>query len=259
MVEKRFEHRISKGSRFNQIYIPLSMQTVFEAGDIVEVKLLRKKDKIYFSKNLKRIGDFKEKITNEIFSCLSKFSEIKQIFIIGSFLLGKDYKDIDMLIIGRNVSERLERKIYNVLDEKIGMKFHILIISESNFLELLKIDPVIRSMILFSVSNKKTEISESVIDKKHLKFLLMMPEDLLKVDVKNGRAFYDNLRRVFAVERFLEGKTEDIVEINKEIKKIIPEELYERARNSAILSKKEIEIIRRILKYKLRRISEKMK
>ena len=104
-----FEHKVSKGSRFNQIYIPKEMESIFEVGDIVKVKLLKKKTEIYYSKNLLKLEEFKEKLIKEIFSHLSTFPNIRQIFIVGSFLIEKvDYNDIDLIIITDKKQKNLE-------------------------------------------------------------------------------------------------------------------------------------------------------
>ena len=58
--EQVFEHRISKGSKYNQIYIPRGMEQVFEVGDVVEVRLLQKQNKLFYSKKIKDFGEFKE-------------------------------------------------------------------------------------------------------------------------------------------------------------------------------------------------------
>ena len=46
-MQKEFIHKISKGSRFNQIYIPKEASN-FEVGDIVKVILLGKKQELYY-------------------------------------------------------------------------------------------------------------------------------------------------------------------------------------------------------------------
>ena len=38
----KFEHKVSRGSKFNQIYIPTDKEKEFEPGDLVEVRLLKK-------------------------------------------------------------------------------------------------------------------------------------------------------------------------------------------------------------------------
>lgn len=96
-----FRHRVSKGSRFNQIYIPTGMAEIFEVGDLVKIRLIMKKERVYYSENLRKLGrisEFKENIIKQIFSLLEKFKEIKQAFVVGSFLTEKaDYNDIDIM------------------------------------------------------------------------------------------------------------------------------------------------------------------
>src|SRR3989338_9269341 len=53
---EQFEHKISQGSRFNQIYIPKEMEEIFEVGDIVQVRLLKKKEQLHYSKTLKKLS-----------------------------------------------------------------------------------------------------------------------------------------------------------------------------------------------------------
>ena len=90
----QFIHKVSKGSRFNQIYIPRGMESIFEAGDLVEVKLIKKKVELFYSRKIE-INEFKNKLIREIISFLSRFKDIKQIFMVGSFLTKKiDYNDL---------------------------------------------------------------------------------------------------------------------------------------------------------------------
>ena len=78
---EQFEHKISKGGRFNQVYIPKEMEEIFEVGDIVQVKLLKKKEQLHYSKTLKKLGEFKERLIKEIFSSL------KALFVMPSPLV----------------------------------------------------------------------------------------------------------------------------------------------------------------------------
>ncbi len=68
MEKLKFIHRVSKGTRFNQIYIPLQMHNHFEAGDLVEVTLLEKKDSLYYSKHLNKLNEFKENLIKKIYN-----------------------------------------------------------------------------------------------------------------------------------------------------------------------------------------------
>jgi len=255
-----FEHRVSKGSRFNQIYIPKEMQSVFEVGDIVKVKLLKKKNEIYHSKNLQRLGEFKEKLIKEIFSHLITFPNIKQIFIVGSFLTEKiDYKDIDLVIITNQKQENLEKKIYNYLIKEFPLKFHIVIIPKNSFLNLLKICPLTRSMFYYYISNKKFDLPlNTTIDKNHIKFLLMMPEDLLKI-IANSRSFYDNLRRLITIKQFLENKSLNPTEINAKLKSLLGEFLYSQIKNNEPINKEILKNLRSIIRINLKEIQKNLK
>src|SRR3989344_3610911 len=105
----QFIHKVSKGRRFNQIYIPRGLESIFEAGDLVEVKLIKKKVELFYSRKIE-INEFKNKLIREIISFLSRFKDIKQIFMVGSFLTKKiDYNDIDLLIISnKDLDEEIE-------------------------------------------------------------------------------------------------------------------------------------------------------
>ena len=261
---EQFEHKISKGGRFNQVYIPKEMEEIFEVGDIVQVKLLKKKEQLHYSKTLKKLGEFKERLIKEIFSSLKAFSEIKQIFVVGSFLTEKiEYKDIDIIIISskkqKGIKSCIEEKVYAHLVDRFQLKFHVLAMQEDYFFRLLEICPLTRSMLHYFISNKKFEISQNtMLDKKHISFLLMMPQDLLKISV-NSRAFYDSIRRIIAIRRFLENKELDSAMIDLELKSLFNELLYHQLKNNEQIDKKTIEYLRGILKAELSIIKNMLK
>ncbi|MBS3092419.1 hypothetical protein J4466_03290 [Candidatus Pacearchaeota archaeon] len=258
----KFIHKVSKGSRFNQIYIPSSMEEFFEVGDLVEIRLVNKKIRVYYSKNTKKLGSFKEKLIQNIFSFLIKFREINQIFIIGSFLTKKeDYNDIDIIIVSEKANEK---QIYNDLIKKFELKFHIIILPRDKLNHLLKICPLTRSMFYYFISNMPFEINngdklnKSEIDKKHIKFLLMMPEDLLKINL-NSRVFYDAIRRLITINRFLENKELNPLEIEAELKELMGDSLFNYIKNNEALEDKIVEKLRNIIKNKLDKINKILK
>lgn len=261
MSLSNFQHKVSKGSRFNQIYIPKEMQGIFEAGDLVEVKLLEKKEKLYYSDNLKnlhKLSDFKENIIKQVFSLLEKFKEIKQIFIVGSFLIGKtEYDDIDIILISDK--KELEKKIYIYLSEKIQMNFHVIVIPEKKIKKLIKICPLTRSMFYYFVSNKEFSLDEKIeIEKEHINFLLMMPEDLLKIELPNGKIYFDSLRRLITIRRFLEKQRLDIILINQEIKKILGKN-YFFLKNNENIDQKTLIFVNEEIKKELNKINKILK
>ena len=250
-MEYKFMHKVSKGSRFNQIYIPREMEKTFEVGDIVKVELIKKKTEI-FVENVK-LSDFKEKLIREIFSFLSEFN-IKQIFFIGSFLSQKiDYRDIDILMIS---DEKIEAEIYEKLSDKFNLKFHLITIPESRFKILSEICPLTRSMLYFYASNKGYNLPKQRIDKNHIKFLLMMPEDLLKIKA-NSRVFYDSIRRLITIEMFLNNKELSSEKINSELKSLLGK-LFEYSKENNEANKEIIKKFRKIIKLKLNLIKKKL-
>lgn len=243
----RFITKISKGSNFNQIYIPKDKSYEFPAGKMVEVKLLE--IPLVFSHFL-NISEFKEKLIKDIFAFLDNF-DIKQKIVCGSFLMRKiDYRDIDVLLIVEKRNEKKENQIYEKLIEKFNLNFHVIFIEEKMFERLKEICPLTRSMLYRSVSDKQVILPKRKIDKKHLQFLLMMPEDLLKIKT-NSRIFYDNIRRLIAIEFFLANKEENPEKIEKETGKI-----FDNIKNNEQISEKDMNILREIIKRKLKGIIE---
>ena len=260
MENMKFIHRISKGSRFNQIYVPKEVESEFEVGDIVEVRLMKKKQNLYYSSNLPKLSEFKKKLIKDVFYLLSQFKEIKQIFIFGSFLTQKiEYNDIDILILTEKDDEKFEKNIYNKLTEEFNLKFHVICIEKDKLRELLKINPLIRSMFYYYVSNKKFELpKETSIDEKHIRFLLMMPEDLLEIRL-NSKVFYDNLRRLISIEHFLENKDENPNKVNDELKELLGETLLSDMRANNEIDETTIKKLRTIIKVKLKKIKNLLK
>ena len=247
----KFTHKVSKGSRFNQIYIPQEFKEYFEVGDIIEVKLLKKNNELHFSRKI-QLSDFKKKIIKEIFNCLNEFKEIKQVFVFGSFLTKKvDYNDIDIMIISDKLNEN---KAYDLISEKVNMKIHIITMPEAKLEELKKICPLTRSMFYYSISNRQFLLEEkSEIDKKHLEFLLMMPEDILKINV-DGKTLYNNIRRLITIENFIKNKSEDPLKVNAEIENIINKNIQSKINDNEQLSDEEIKKLKSIIKNKLNKI-----
>ena len=258
-----FEKRVSKGSRFNQIYIPREMEGIIEVGDLMQIRLLEKNSRIYY-KNQKKLSEFKEYLIKEIFYSLQTFKEIKRVFIIGSFLRDIIYNDIDIIIsVGKqedgnrkngnekNSEKNLERKIEEFLTKKFNQKFHILLFNEEKLEKLIKIDPLTKVMLNNYISNKDIKlVYKKIINKKHIKFLLMMPEDLLEINL-SSKIFYNNLQRLIAIERFLKNMSLDIKNISFQLEKELDIEILNKIKDNKEINKKEKEILRKKIKKKI--------
>lgn len=252
----KFIHRISKGSKFNQIYVPKDKEEEFGVGDLVEVRLIEKKVNLYYSKNLRKLNPFKEKLVRELFVEIVKLPEVQQIFVFGSFLTKEiDYNDIDILVISE---EEIEEEIYKNLIKKFSLKFHVISINKDRLEKVLRVCPLTRSMLYSFVSNKPFTISEETeIDKNHILYLLMMPEDLLKIELNSG-IFYNNIRKLITIERFLEDKDANPKEIESSLEDLIKEPLLSLIKKNEQIEKNSVDELRRIIKLKIKSIKRKL-
>lgn len=253
-----FIKKVSKGSRFNQVYIPKEMENIIEVGDLVEVKLIKKHTKLFYY-NLEKLSKFKEDLIKNTFSYLNKYNDILYAFMVGSFLTENiNYNDIDLVLILKKENKKLEFCIYNELINNLNLKWHIISINNNKFEHLLKTCPLTKVMFSKYICNKKIDTQyKKIIDKKHIKFLLMMPEDLLKITAPS-RIFFDNLRRLITIEFFLNDKKLDINKINEELKKIIGKTLFTRIKNNEEIEKNTIENLRKIIKTKLNKLHKNL-
>jgi hypothetical protein len=253
MEQIAFTKNVSRGTRFNQVYIPAEFSDMIEAGDTVEVRLVRKQTALFYSAGLKELGEFKKKVMSDAFSIIKSSSDIKHVFAVGSFLTEKtDYHDVDIVIVLEKSNEGLEKTLYNELSDKINLKFHLLLLAEEKFQHLIKACPLTRAMFSVYVGDKKFMIpEETIVNPDHIRFLLMMPEDLLELDL-NSRVFYDGLRRLITMERFLNNQKLDMTDINKELIKLIGTELFEKIKNNEEVDDKTL--LRKIIKQKLAKI-----
>lgn|SRR3989338_5531249 len=252
----KFKKNVSKGSRFNQIYVPRCMGNLIEAGDEVEVRLTKKSVSLHYSQGLKKLSEFKENLIKDTFSFLNNYNNVNYAFVVGSFLTEKiNYNDIDVVLSTNKKNNNFESIIYNKLVENFNLKFHLLAIEENRFNHLLKICPLTKSMFSKFICNRTVKIpDEKLIDKNHLKFLLMTPQDLLEIKL-NSRAFFDSLRRLITIERFLKNNNLGTEEINIEIKELVNNLLYNKIKNNEEIEEKSIGILRKMIRSKLKIIN----
>ena len=248
----KFIKNVSKGSRFNQIYVPKDMESLIEVGDEVEVRLVKKSTTLHYSKNLKKLSEFKEGLIKGIFSSLNSIDSINYIFITGSFLTEKiSYNDIDIVLITNKNINNFEETIYGKLIERFNLKLHLIAIEESRFNDLIKICPLTKSMFSRFICNREIKIpEEKYVDSRHIKFLLMMPYDLLDIRL-SSRSFFDSIRRLITIEKFLKNKILDIEGINEELKGLLTERIYNKIKNNENIEDNSILLLQKIIKSKL--------
>jgi len=243
-----FIHRVTKGGRFNQIYIPKESEHEFEAGDIVQVKLLQKRAGVYYSSNKMKLTPFKEKLAKDVFSLLLQNPPVTSVFLVGSFLTSpSEYRDIDIAVICTEIQKEIQAAIPQQLSDAFGLRFHVLFFTEEQLSKLLRICPLTRGMFSVFASSKPFSLpSETLRDEQHMEFLLMMPEDLLSVPA-SPRAFYDALRRVIAIEHFLLGRPLDGPSIGKEAGRLIGGQIAAFLADNEPLSESHIAAVRKVI------------
>jgi len=195
----------------------------------------------------------------KVFSDLQRFNEIKTIFVVGSFLYETVYNDIDIIIITNKERKVSEENIENLLIKTFNQKFHVLLFNEEKLRILMEKDPLTRVMLNNYISNKKIDFDyKKKIDEKHILFLLMMPKDLLELKMPS-KIFYDNLRRLIAIEEFLRNKNLERQDLLNKIKKEINIKLLDKIKNNEEINDEEIGILRRLIRVKIKNIRGMMK
>lgn len=250
-----FTKEVSKGSRFNQVYIPKSLSEVIEAGDIVEVKLIRKVKEDFYTNRTLQLSDFKQRLIKDIFNVLKQYPQIQQAYIVGSFLTKiVGYDDIDLMLVVDKEDEAFEKELDKKLTTTFNQRFHILLYTREKLQRALERCPITRSMFTSCVSNKPVlSLTKRIIDINYLKYLLMFPEDLLEVELP-GKPVYGALRKIVTIYRFLEKKPLYAPDIEKELLTQLGKKLVERLISNATLHKREFVEIRSFLRRKIRSI-----
>jgi len=192
---------------------------------------------------------------------LLKFREIKQIFIFGSFLTKKlDYNDLDILVLVEKESKDFDSQIYGAITDKFNLKIDIISGQVDKMNETLRICPISRGMLYHNISNKKFSLPKEIsINENHLRYLLMMPEDLLRVRFPLGKVYYDSLRKLVTIEHFLKNNEIAPDEIDSELIEVISAEKLKILKENHDVEAYLLKEVRKIIKEKLALIHKLIK
>jgi len=225
--------KITRGINVDQIYIS-KKRAGFSIGEYVKITSLSNlhdrglslKEKPFFY-GLNKIEPIKIKISEEVFDLIENEIETQNIIITGSFLdTGFNFKDLDILIITKQIKMQNEEHFQKIIEERItsniGIKPHIIFIDNKSLIEGLSTDPLYQSMLSRCISKKrviyKTEakkINYKLLDLQLLKSKIVLDS----YDSLMGEEKYYYLQNLISIYLFLKsGKiTKDSVE--NEIKK----------------------------------------
>ena len=203
--------KVSKGTRMDQIYIPKNRESI-PVGSYVVIKPLEreKKEVKLFFYNVDKLEPVKVEIIKELIRIVDKHSVNENIIITGSFLdRGFRFNDIDILIIGGEIKKEL-------LEKKIGIKVHLISITNKALVKGLGTDPLYRIMLSRCISKKrliyktKTRVNYKLLD-LHLLKSKPLTDDF---DLLNGNEKYEMVRNLIAIKRFVnkKGVNKDIVD-----------------------------------------------
>ena len=214
--------KISKGSVMDQIYIPKNRQG-FVTGSYVVIKSLdteREKTNPFFY-NVNDLEPIKVRIVNDVFKIINSYAQTDNIIITGSFLeQGFQFNDVDVLIIKKEKTNIESLK--QLLENNLGIKFHLILITNKELIRGLETDPLYKAMLSKSIAKKrfvynvKPKINYKLLDIHLLKSELL----ILNFDFLTGQQKYDMLRNAVVIDLFIEKKELNKINIDKEIKKL---------------------------------------
>lgn len=208
-----FIGKISKGSKMDQIYIPKNREGLV-TGSYVLIKPLDKElelkqtiiEKPYFY-NIDSIEPIKLNIMKEIFFIITKITKnYNNIIIIGSFLDREfNFNDIDIIIISE---EKLNTKnIEKLIENKIKIKTHIILLDNKALIKGLETDPLYQIMLSKCIAKKrfiykiKNKINYKILDLHLLKSKILINN----FDIINGNEKYKLIRNLVAISLFLKN------------------------------------------------------
>lgn len=205
--------RVSSGSKMDQIYIPKN-RAGLAIGSYVLVKAIegiadqsKESEKLYFY-GLDKFSPIKIMIIKEIFKIIEKAVEkVNNIFITGSFLdNGFCFNDVDIVITSEKGGN--DKELSRGVSEKIGLKTHIISLTNKELVVGLEIDPLYQLMLSRCVSKKRFVYSKKQkINYKLLDLHLLKSKSLIdNFEFLTGKDKYDLTRNMIAISLYLDKK-----------------------------------------------------
>ncbi|MEK6856029.1 MAG: hypothetical protein AABX66_02620 [Nanoarchaeota archaeon] len=204
--------KISKGTLMDQVYLPKN-RTSLPTGSYVILKplasLIQKEEKITLNfHGIKKIEPIKLEILDKIIRTIKKnVQNYQNIIITGSFLnKGFNFNDLDILLISDYPIST--ESLSKTLDTQIGIKMHILSISNKELLEGLNSDPLYELMLSECISERKFIYKTHKNPNYKLLDLHLLNSKVIidNFDILNGKDKYNLTRNLIAIKLFLENK-----------------------------------------------------
>ena len=206
----------------DQVYIPKN-RIGFSIGSYVVLKPLETEkaiEKPYFY-NIEYIEPIKVKIITEIIGIIDKIAENENMIITGSFLdKGFNFNDVDVILITEgkfNVSY-----IVKNIENKTGIKTHIILLSNKSLVRGLETDPLYQMMLSRCVAKKRFIYKvKHKIDCKILDLHLLKSKDLIdNFDILTGNEKYYLTRNMVAISLYIKSRKISNKTVDEEIKRV---------------------------------------
>ena len=222
--------RISKGARFNQIYLQKNEGAGFEPGKSVVISPLENiisKEPPIFEYNVK-LESLKREIVKLVFKIVDSHGHYGNIIITGSFLdEGFNFEDIDIIIINSVNIEKDEIK--NTIERNTGINTHLTLIDSESFNRGIRRDPLFRLMIDRYVSTKRAIFrNDRELNYKLLDIHLLKNKNLIEgYDLFSIKQRKKLLRDFISIKLFSENKKVTIKSIEKETNMLFGRDIIE--------------------------------
>jgi hypothetical protein len=219
--------KISKGSRFNQIYLKKNEGIEFQPGKAVIIKSVLEEPESNIFEYRVTLSNIKKQIVKSIFGIIDDNCSYDNILITGSFLeKGFNFNDIDIIIINPKNTD----KVKELITENIGIKPHLILIDSKSLNKGIKRDPLFRLMIDRYVSIKRTLFRrDKEIDYKLIDIYLVRNKNLIDgFDLLNIGQRKKMLRDFVGLKLFAENKEITIKGIEKETERIFGKDIIEK-------------------------------
>ena len=208
----------------DQVYLPKNRHG-FSVGTYVVLAPIQKPSQaeterpyFYYVQDLEPL---KVQVIQEIFILIEKYSNsYENIIITGSFLeKGFCFNDIDILLISEQEEETTQIK--KNIEEHLGIKAQVLVLTNKEILKGLGTDPLYEMMLSKCVAKKRFIYkTEKKIDYKLLDLHLLKSKTLIEnFDMLDGSEKWYLIRNLFCISLFLEDKKINNEEIKKKIEK----------------------------------------
>lgn len=235
--------KISKGSMMDQIYIPKN-RIGFGIGSYVVVKPLQKIEETAikpFFYNVGFLEPIKIRIIDEIFENINKVvSRYDNIIVTGSFLdEGFNFNDIDVLIISEDEFDK--KYLEQSLENKLGIKVHIILMNNQTLIKGLSTDPLYQTMLSKCVARKrfvyriKHKINYKILDLHLLKSKLLAEN----FDFLSGNEKYEMVRNTVSIALFIDNKEVSKDKVDETIDKLFGKGIGKKIKENVIIDKKD--------------------